>query len=783
MGKNGIKRMISALVSLLLIFTQIVSVTGCDGKKKGKVKKVSADLPWFTTTTTEIDSKYKKDKNIDWHGSEILGVYKDGILLYTEGTYASGGNFCFFDYYTFNGELIKSIDVSKELENKQIEDVIFSKDGIKLRLFNQLYPRDVKEKWYYTAELDLENGVLGELELLESIPNAVYENDDTRYEKTYIIGDYSVTRFEKGLSTSFEISKDGKTKLVDLSTIKAFSNIIIGDYIVVSEKEILFVCWSANVKFLSLNLETGEVKDKDEEYDWLNMLEYSTRITSVDGKTYITDQSGVKRINLEKKEFEEAFSFNSCNVNRYIFGRLRLLSAEDGRYVLTGSINHSDSLDLDFYSSSEDVPTIVVIEKADKNPNAGKIIITAAAAGDTYLSYEICEAIRIFNDTNEKYLIQIDSKLRFSDFVDYGNTDDDEERSRNFYIGVSQLGGQLAADILSGNGPDVILNAGDFDILQSEDYLVDLYSYINGKNGINEADYFSNVINAVKTNDKIFYMPTGFSLEGISTNRSNVRDDQIGFTFDEYAKFVHDVCNGSDPMNASQIKVFCTLFSLMDDTCIKGKEANFDNKEFRDLCEYVKNNVIYDPDKEYDEDAGAKYSYYSSIGSVLQIERHKASTQTLLGYPSPDSRGPEISISSSIGISACAPSAVADGVWEFIKFCLSDDIQDMVARSGYNPVSISVYESTARIAFESCNKLIIKENNWLNRSMPLVDESVIESYKKILLSGSVIENTDPAIIVVLREEMPPYFVDQKSLDEIIPIIKNRVTTILSERAS
>jgi hypothetical protein len=67
--------------------------------------------------------------------------------------------------------------------------------------------------------------------------------------------------------------------------------------------------------------------------------------------------------------------------------------------------------------------------------------------------------------------------------------------------------------------------------------------------------------------------------------------------------------------------------------------------------------------------------------------------------------------------------------------------------------------------------------------MPLVDESVIESYKKILLSGSVIDNTDPAIIVVLREEMPPYFVDQKSLDEILPVINNRVKTILSERTS
>ena len=70
-----------------------------------------------------------------------------------------------------------------------------------------------------------------------------------------------------------------------------------------------------------------------------------------------------------------------------------------------------------------------------------------------------------------------------------------------------------------------------------------------------------------------------------------------------------------------------------------------------------------------------------------------------------------------------------------------------------------------------------------NQHFPTVDESIIESYKKVLLSGSKINNLDPAIIVVLREEIPPYFVDQKSLDEIIPIIKNRVTTILSERAS
>lgn len=779
MGKNGIKSIVCVMISALLIFTQIAAVTGCSGKNRGKVKKVSEDSAWFTTTTTEIDGKYK-NKNVDSHGTEICGVYKDGILLYTAGVYTNGGNFAFFDYYTFNGELIKSIDVSKELEYKQVMDVIFSNDGIRLRLFNQLQPSDVREYRYYTAVLDLENGVLGELEFLESIPYSAADSTPS-YEKTIVIGDYEVTQFE-GISNSFKISKNGKTRTVDLSANKAFSNASLGDYIVVSENEILFVCLSADVKFLSLNLETGEVTDKDEEYKWLNTIDYFTSLTSIDGKTYLTDQSGVKWINFEKKEFEEAFSFNSCNINRFTFGRLRLISAEDDRYVLTGSISHNDSLDMELYGGN-DTPTIVVLEKTDKNPNAGKIIITAAAAGDTYLSYEICEAIRTFNDTNEKYLIQLDNKLRTSDFVNYDGTSNVEERTKNYYSGYSALGGQLASDIISGNGPDVILNAADFRIIQSEDYLIDLYSYIKGKNGINEADYFSNVIDAVKTNDKFFYMPTGFYLEGICTNKDNVREDQTGFTFDEYAKLVHDVCNGADPMNASQIDVLCTLFALMDDTCINGREVNFDNEAFRALCEYVKNNVIYDPDKEYSDDEGAWFGYYSSIGSTLNAQRHKASKQTLLGYPSYDSRGPKISITTSIGISALSPSVVADGAWEFIKFCLSDDIQEMIARSGDNPVSISVYDSTARTAFENCNKCIIKENNMYNQHFPTVDESIIESYKKVLLSGSKIDNLDPAIIVVLREEIPPYLVDQKSLDEILPVINNRVKTILSERTS
>ena len=766
---NRITKSISVLVSALLIFAQAVSVAGCS-KNKGAVRKVSKDSVWYNASSTEIGNRFK-GKKPEYYETEMCGVYKDGILIYTTGWFSSGSNLEAFDYYNFNGELVYSIDASEDLINRQIEQIIIGNDGIKIRFFNQLRPVDVKETQHFTASLNLEKGTIENIELAESVPDSASDDDWAMYEETYAAGDYVVVFYEKESNRGFKISRDGKSKDVDLAAISRSTDIFtIGGFITVSENEIIFVCYSTSVKFLSLNLKTGELKDKDEEYSWLNQLDYKSRIASFGGKTYITDQSGIKCINFETKQLDDVVSFNSCNINRAEMGRLKLVCVEGDRYVLAGDVYRKNSLVADD-SEPESVPVIVVLEKADNNPNAGKIIITAAAAGETDLTYTVCEAIRLFNETNEKYFVQIDSKLRLDDYIDFSSTDDSDARMNLYYKGSSALGNQLAADIISGNGPDIILNAGDFMLIQSEDYLVDLNSFVKGKNGINEADYFGNVINAAKTNDKLLYMPLSFSVDGIATDKSNVRDGQVGFTFDEYVKFVDEVCNGINPLDQTQTEVLCDLFPYLSDTCINGKEADFDNASFRALCGYVKDNVIYKPDRFPDENDPALYDIYYNIGSHLRSEQYRASKMTLLGYPSTDGRGPAIKVEASIGISAFAPSAVVEGAWEFIKAFLSDDIQDLVAMN-YNPISLNAFDSSAKTALESYNKAFPRFKQ---------DESAVASYKNVLLSASVMDNLDPAIIVVLREEMPPYFIDQKSLDDILPIIKNRVTTILAER--
>lgn len=778
MGNNWIKRFISVLVSALLIFTQLISIAGCNGKDEDGVKRVSKDSTWFNAKVSAMNGKYK-NKKMDSFYCDFLGVYKEGVLIRSEGIvdilnqkYDPDNTIDNIDYYSFDGELISSIDVRELLLNRDIDDIIISDTDVTFRLYNSVIFKGDKEYRRFLLSVDPETGVVGELKEIESVPTGtfdVFDENGIFYEGTWVIGDYTVSRYSKQREPSFIITKNGKSKTVDFQNDPQFKGASIQNYIVVSETEILLLCSSNKVNFVSLNLETGEVKNKDEDCKWLRKLNFYTRLSSFDGKTYVKDSYGVKYINFASNELTEVLSFSDCNFNRMDLAASDLLGVKDDMFIFSRSTSKEEKFSVDYIRTKE-IPEIIVLEKADKNPNAGRIILSAGTIGSYYLEYPICEAIRVFNETNKKYYVQLENKLDILDYIDYSNAADDDEISGIFYNGSSQLSDQLATDMISGNGPDIVLYAGNYRQIQSEEYLVDLSKYYTGNSGINEPEYFSNVIEAAKVDGKLFYMPLGFAVNGILTDRSNVREGQTGFTYDEYIKFVNEDCNGANPLSGTRLEVLTTLYSYIGDTCINGKTVNFDNESFRTLCDYVKNNIY---DKSFNICSNAESTAYEGLDYLLYCHGYNSKNLTLLGYPSPDGRGPLISMVVSVGISASAPSSVADGAWEFIKICLSDDVQSTFDKTIVNPMSISAFESISKSTLDSFNKA---------NPQTQIDDSIIESYKNVLMSGSVIDNTDPAVLIVIREEVPPYFVDQKRLEDILPIIKNRVTTILSERS-
>ena len=766
------RKLISAGLSISILFGTI-AFTGCKKKTKKKgfegVRTISADSTWFDAKMIEIDDVVK-DKKATYSESSIIGAYHGGLVVRMNG-YESPDNkefneLCYFDP---DGKLINTIDLLSAVsaDDSSYVTSIIGDDRV------YLYREDCDVSGvqsYYLTTVDLETGVIGEFEKLpytsKDIPNYC--------EDVWVNGDYLVSSFRDIGSNRriFAIYKNGQSKIADLTSALPSEEIaMITGCIPISEKEILLVCSYSDVNFISLNLDTGKIQLKDEEYSWLNKLTSKEDISSFDGKSYITDQGGVKRINMGTKQLEDIVSFDNCNLNRAVMDDVSLYSAQEDTYIFAGSIAVPDSRNEFNTGNSAYTPTIITLKKADKNPHAGKAVITAAAVGNADVPYPICEAIRLFNDTNDDYYVQLQYNYDIIKGIDYSKAQTEDDTDNIYYKTAADLNDLLAINMLSGAGPDIILNAGSVRQIQTEKHLLDLSSYMSEKSGIRTEDYFSNVFDAAKKDGKLLFMPISFEVIGLSVNKADVSDGQKGFTYDEYVKYMDEVC-GFDPMSDTRLGVLCTLYSCMSDPCIHGTQVNFDTPSFRRLCEYVKNNLSEKSSHDWDHDENASYSAFSTF---LSNNTYLSPKKTLLGYPSSDACGPVISVDISIGISAMAPSAVADGAWEFIRSCLGDDVQTLIARGYTNPMNKSIFDSTA--------KEVLERYNHSEASLGIaIDESVITSYKDILQSASVLEGQDPAVLNIIREEIPAYFLDQKSLDEVLGIINNRVSTLVKERA-
>jgi hypothetical protein len=62
-----------------------------------------------------------------------------------------------------------------------------------------------------------------------------------------------------------------------------------------------------------------------------------------------------------------------------------------------------------------------------------------------------------------------------------------------------------------------------------------------------------------------------------------------------------------------------------------------------------------------------------------------------------------------------------------------------------------------------------------------MDESVIGDFESFVEGLAGWYDNDASINAIIREEMPAYFEGQKSLDQVIPVLEERIQTFLDER--
>lgn len=751
-------------ISLVLIISVVLSLTSCVEKSGREGRKVSADTPWFSSSVYDIEIATDPAREIEDCMFFFLGADEKYYVVRTYGQYTGSMEAKAADLDSYSYDLVTVIDRN----SKQVVNTIDlnNEHGIDV-----LYANGYVTTFSYTSEKYYDPLTS---EVKET--RAVNRDDIGSY---YHLGEYlveAIDDFSNG-EVSYKIkisSPEGNT--IESSLKQLGTSIQIeGMFPIDNDNALIYANTSKGKGYYELDLDSGKIQDADaKNYEWIDLDKIGSTIVSSSGDLYSRTPTGITRIDTSAKKVEDVFDYNCCGISRAKLERYEPADCSDGALSFIGQKEGFMNL------SGEKKNTFQIVEltKEAKNPNAGKTVLELYAP---YISDEIGAAIETYNANNKKFYIEVvdrydESKYKTDNNVDWRTRTANEVRMESLDIDT-KLSTDLAMDIISGKGPDILIGTSRYNQLNNPDYLTDLTPYV-GK--LDPGKYFTNVIEGSKSNGKLYQLPVSFYISGIYTDKGNAGSSGVGFTLDEYKDYVSGKLNGNDVIKYGQALYFVNLFNSMNDKFIKDGKVDFTCPEFAEIAEYVKENV---PEKGVPSEDGQDTNSAEKveIQSYLDFYYRKQYSNrnidpAILGYPSLDGRGPLFSSYSSVAVSAQATDVKACG--EFVRLLLSDEIQTGIAMSGMGfAVNRNAFKAAGENAVRFCSEL---DNTFEANKVKFTTDD-ISNLESIVLSCSRMDNEDSAISIILYEEMPAYFLGQKDLDAVIKIAADRAQKVLDER--
>lgn len=801
------------------------SGSGRDKTRSGQ--KISADSPWFESKIIDVDIPIDNSKELEYTYPRLAGVDDKYIVAFVSGYYKMpDGNNIDWENFNYNDYAINIIGVLDRNTNQVVNTIDLTKNMPKNGYIDNAFYDEGKITLKCTSYDDLTYSMtMTETDIDPMTGNELakreIESDGDSYgggvERSFKIGSYKIEtqmmwdNDDNAYYILYVTSPDGNKQTVNLK--EAGTNVYDVPVILPlgEDKAVVPASTDKDYKYYELDLKTLEVKPADaKEYSWIDLDNIGSAFTNPDGNIFYSTPIGISKIDVKNKKTEEVFNYSWCNVNRSILNYLELVECSDDSFVLAGEKYTASP----YESSSASEFVVIEFDKAATNPHAGKTILEMYSSYG-YIEDKVGEAIIKYNDSSSDYFIEVSDRYNDLDNFDYSNVnseDDWENASLNVNASMSNA---LAMDILNGEGPDILMNVSELGQLNNPNYLADLTPYVGN---LDSTKYFTNVIDASKTDGKLYHLPVCFLISGIQTDPKNAGASGVGFTTKEYEKFLNEKLNGEDVIPVGQAIYFTKLFSAMSDKFIVNGKADFSVPEFAEIAEYVKNNVR-ESSKSWDEmydygDDGVVYetamSYgvgaavmkgdigysdtealytttYGISGYFMQMAQVKKGQGTaMLGIPSTDGRGPLIQPSVSVSVSAQAQNTDACG--EFVKILLSDDVQTNLAMNDNLVLNREAFRNAGKVAIEYYNGEGgegMFGYDW-DTGLPTENrikfsDKNIDDLEKIIESCSGINSSDASINLILAEEMQPYFLGQKSLEEVSRIAEDRVQKVIDER--
>ena len=759
-----------------------LSSSSCSSKKK-TYEVIKETDPWYEVTSFETDNLYPSDK-YEYSWFEVVGATEDSVYLMAEASKHYDGDYKKLTdeellqlyeqsilKYSYDGELLEKINALSYKDGKfRTVQKAWISDG-KLNLLERVIERN--------GDQDKERGYLLNGEEL-TLPDIRWSDDSVfTIEDLYTTNGYKVFYLYDTTwhNTNVIIVKpDGTQYEPEFYSLFQYGYSDIGEMIPAENGKVIFsVIVQNSVSQVQLDLATGEASELKGLYgsEDTYMLEYCN------GKTVSRDFYGLNFVDAESGTLKQIFDYSNVDESYYdIIDTQTLYVSDDGSDIILGGYVFDNS---NYFSG--DTYKIMHLKKADRNPNAGKTVITMSLGEDSFPEYSDLYAAKIYNRQNNPCFIKF--VMPYDDSGDYKDVNAD---IMLFYNPVS-------------------------DPSDSSRYL-DLAPYFNFNEATYKNEYFYNALAASMSGSSLYRMPLDISASGIITDSSNVPSGKPGFTFDEYKKFLNDKCNGIDPISKtkgyemSKPEYFTKLFLNMSDIFIKDGKVNLEGEDFRNLMLFVDeygsdvsatsdnlgfgyvtehnravteveaeiDGALSGKSAEVDGKIGAVYGNFYTFENYLDRYKIFGSSISVYGLPSYDGRGP-LTVSSEF-VSISADTKFPDACADFVKLLISYDVQcykesNPINRQALRYIAekkLNVYNAT--IDEESKSDMAVKKAKLTTDAIDKYEEILSSSYGGIS-AGSSVES-------ILMEESSAYFNGSKSMDDVIKVMQKRLQTVLDE---
>ena len=799
--KRSLKVAAAGLSAVMLV----PMITGCY-KTSSDADVISEDDPWYNLEMITIDPGIDKTE-YEYVGNRFIAEMGDYYVYMMEGIKLLPADFDYntddymdyvvqdIDVYDLQGNLVSVVSVSDYLAECDLGEYVVVNDvtkvGEELRVDILSYNMTTGAQTNYRTLFDFDTLTFGEPEPVEEFEYTErLADEDASEESSHIIGEYTIRKFwVSGDAPSYVLEViDADDNVTEFDFRDLFPTQPVFDIPSIvdlgNDKALICANYNGEDLFYLLDFAAMEVTNVTDNMSWFNCD--SDNIYQVDGMgAVVMDRLGLSTINYDAQTVEPSFQYSYSNVNVNDITMFTPISVSEDRAVFTGDVTPPDA------AYGDSTTMIYIFTKADTNPNVGKTILELAVIDD--YSPALCSAVCLFNESNENYFIRYNDSYMIENEVDNTNSDNEDDGSLAIDQASANLGNRLTVDLMSGEGPDLIVNGATFGMLNDDDYLLDLSSFISENCGADS--YYTNIFDAARTEEALYQLPLSFSIQGIATSPDNVEDGQVGLTFEQYQALVEGPCNGTSPIQGGRLSLFIEALNCMQDLVIADGQVNYDCDAFRALAEYVNeyitedltlNDDDYYSDMGFDtSDEGARMAYINDV--IGYYDAVASNDYVLLGIPSYDGRGPIIFGTDSIAVSA--NSASEEGCLEFLSLLLDEQVQEYYGMNGGLPVNRAAFTSVG-------HKFIEQRQAEIEQLLRFYDEDLLRMYgystdamsddnlaelEQIILGLSGWYSNDGAINAIIREEMPAYFEGQKTLDQVIPVLEDRVQTVLNER--